>query len=74
MTRPKQHTNRIKNLFKSIKRRPKQNYYSEKLLRFTHSFKKMWEVTAHKTGQETDDLFTFTGEILNGKLHCLYSE
>ena len=34
----------------------------------------MWEVTAHKTAQESDDLFTFTGEILTVKLHFLYSD
>ena len=49
-----------------MKWRPKQNYYSEKLFRFKHNFKNLWEVTAHKTAQETEDLFTLTGEILSG--------
>ena len=33
-----------KNLFESIKRRSKQNYYSENLLRFKYNYKKTWAV------------------------------
>ena len=37
LLRPKQHANRIKNLFENIKQRSKQNYFSEKLLRFKYN-------------------------------------
>ena len=42
-----------KNLFESIKRKAKQNYYSEKLLRFKYNLKKTWAVMKEPIGKMT---------------------
>ena len=39
-----------KDLFESIKQISKQNYYSEKLLRFKYNFKKTWAVMKELIG------------------------